>query len=108
MIRNISLGVAFLLELAVLFAVGSWGFTLSTSLPLQLLAGLGASALMAGLWGILAAPKASVPLHGAAKAAFQIAWFGVGAMAFWAAGSPLAGLVLAVVYVANALILRRR
>ena len=106
MIRGISLGVAYVLELAVLFAVGSWGFTLSSSLPLQLLAGMGIAALMAGLWAILAAPKASVPLHGAANAAFQIAWFGVGAMAFWAAGSPLAGLVLAAVYVTNALILR--
>ena len=29
MIRAINLGVAFLLELAVLFAVGYWGFTLA-------------------------------------------------------------------------------
>jgi hypothetical protein len=91
MIHGINLGVAFLLELAVLFAVGFWGFTLSSGLPLRLLAGIGTPALMAVLWGILAAPKASFPLQGAADAVFRIAWFGIGAVAFWAAGRPPRG-----------------
>ena len=34
MIRGANLGMAFLLELAVLFAVGYWGFRLSVGLPL--------------------------------------------------------------------------
>ena len=106
MIHRINLGVAFLLELAVLFAVGSWGFTLSLGLPFRLVAGIGAPVLMAVIWAILAAPKASFPLQGAAGAAFRIAWFGVGALAFWAGGNPLAAMALAAVYVANALMLR--
>ena len=105
MIHRVNLGVASLLELAVLFAVCSWGFSLPTGLPLRLLAGVGAPALMAVVWGVLAAPKASVPLRGAAGAAFQIAWFGIGALAFWAVGSPVAALALGLVYAVNALML---
>lgn len=108
MIRGIKLGLAFLLELAVLFAVGYWGFTLSSGLPFRLVAGLGTPVLMALLWGVFAAPKASLPLHEVADGAFRISWFGIGAMAFWAAGRPLTALGLAAVYVANALMLRSR
>jgi len=103
MIRTANLGIAFLLELAVLFAVGYWGFKLSAGLPLRLVAGLATPLLMAVLWGLLAAPKASFPLHGVADAAFRIAWFGVGALAFWVAGRPIAALVLTGVFAANAL-----
>ena len=88
MIRGANLGIAFLLELAVLFAVGYWGFRLSLGMPLRLVAGLAPPLLMAVLWGLLAAPRASFPLHAVADVAFQIAWFGVGALAFWAAGAP--------------------
>ena len=105
MIRGANLGIAFLLELAVLFAVGYWGFRLSVGLPLRLVAGLAPPLLMAVLWGLLAAPRASFPLHAVADVAFQIAWFGVGALAFWAAGRPIAALVLTGVFAVNALML---
>jgi hypothetical protein len=108
MIRTINLGIAFMLELAVLFAVGHWGFSLTGGLPVRLLAGLGGAALMAALWGVFAAPKATVPLHGVADVAFRIGWFGVGALAFWSAGPPTAGVALALLYVVNALLLRGR
>ena len=105
MIRGLNLGVAFLLELAVLFAVGYSGFTQSSGPVLRVVAGLGAPLLMAVLWGVLAAPKASLPLDGVADTAFRIAWFGVGAVAFWVAGRPIAALGLAGVYAVNALML---
>lgn len=107
MIRTINLGVAFLLELAVLLAVGYWGFSLTHGAAVRLLTALGGPLLMAILWGVFAAPKASAPLNGVAGVAFRIMWFGVGALAFWFAGTPLAALVLAALYAANALMLRR-
>jgi hypothetical protein len=108
MIRTINLGLAFLLELAVLFAVGHWGLTLSQGWPVRSLAGLGGALLMAVLWGVFAAPKAIVPLRGVPDVAFRLAWFGVGAGAFWAAGLPVAGLALAALYLVNALMLQDR
>lgn len=37
--------------------------------------------------------------------AFRIAWFGVGALAFWVTGRPIAALVLAGVFAASVLML---
>jgi NADH:ubiquinone oxidoreductase subunit K len=101
-IRAINLGVAFLLELAVLFAIGYWGLTMTQGWLVRLLASLGGILLMAVLWGIFASTKASAPLHGVVDVAFRIAWSGVGAIALWAAGLPFAVLAL---YLVNALML---
>ncbi len=106
MIRWLSLGVAFLLELAVLLAVGYWGFTGPGDSPVRFVAGLGGPLLMAVLWGSFASPRAPFPLSGAPDVAFRIAWFGVGVLAFWFSGHPFAALTLAVVYAVNAVMLR--
>jgi hypothetical protein len=105
MIRTINLGVAFLLEIAVLVAIGNWGLSLTEGGTIRLFAGLGGPLLMALLWGVFAAPKATRPLEGMADAAFRIAWFGLGAVALWAAGRPVAGVALAALYAVNALML---
>jgi len=105
MIRGLNLGVAFLLELTVLFAIGYWGFTRPWGSPVRFVAGLGGPLLMAVLWGAFGSPKASVPLDGAADAAFRIAWLGVGALAFWITGRPIAALALVGVYAVNAVML---
>jgi hypothetical protein len=99
LLRGTNLAVAFLLELAVLVAVCYAGFQLSG--VWAFVAGLGGPVLMAVLWGVFAAPKASRPLHGAANVAFQIAWFACGAVALVLSEQVLAGVVLAAVYVVN-------
>jgi Protein of unknown function (DUF2568) len=83
----------------VLIALCYWGFHLSGAV--RFLAGLGAPILFAVLWGMFAAPKASMPLHGAANAAFQITWFACGAAALALADLPGAGIALAGVYAVN-------
>jgi hypothetical protein len=98
-LRVVNLTVAFLLELAVLIALCYWGFQLSGAV--RFVAGLGAPILFAVLWGLFAAPKASVPLHGVANATFQITWFACGAAALVLADLPAAGIALAVVYAVN-------
>jgi Protein of unknown function (DUF2568) len=100
-VRAVLLLVAFLLELAVLLAVGYFGFHRSG--PLAWLLGLGLPLLFAVLWGVFAAPHAVRPLHGAVDAAFRIAWFACGAGALALAGQPVAGVALAVVWVVNSL-----
>lgn len=97
--------VAFLLEIAVLVAVCLWGFHLQRGLPIRILAGVGAPVLMAVAWGIFGSPKAPVGFPGPLDAAFRILWFGIGALAFWAAGRPIAGLALVGVYALNAAML---
>lgn len=104
-VRNLNLATAFLLELAVLVAAGYWGFTLHPNLAVRLLAGLGAPLVLAVLWGVFAAPKASIPLHGIAGIAFKVAWFAAGAAALALAGRTVPAVVLMVVYVVNTLML---
>jgi hypothetical protein len=103
-VRAMLLLVAFLLELAVLAAVGYFGFHQSGALAWLL--GLGLPLLFAVLWGVFAAPKAPRPLPGPVDAAFRIVWFACGAGALVFAGQPVAGVALAVVYVVDSQWLR--
>ncbi len=102
--RGANLGLTFLLEVAVYLAVGHWGLTLAAALPIRLLAGIGGPLLFALLWGTLAAPKARIRLRGLTRAGFEIAWFGGGAAALAAAGSPAWAAVLAALFLVNAVL----
>ncbi len=105
-LRYLSLAIAFILELAVLAATGYAGFTLVHPTVLRVLVGLGAPVLMAVAWGLFAAPKASMPLHGVTGVTFQVAWFGVGALALALAGRTTPAITLAAVYLLNSAALR--
>lgn len=105
-LRHIGEAIAFFLELAVLLAVGAAGFTLPDATVLRVVAGLGAPAVLATLWGLFAAPRAPRQLHGAAGAIFQGAWFATGVVALLLIGRTGLAIALAAVYVVNALVLR--
>ena len=105
-LRYACLAIAFVLELAALLAAGYAGFTLPDAVATRIVVGLGAPLLLAVLWGVFAAPRASRPLHGAANVAFQIAWFGAGVAALAITGRTAAAIALAIVYALNSLALR--
>jgi hypothetical protein len=96
--------VAFLLELAVLVALGYFGFHQSGALGWVL--GLGLPVVFAVLWGCFASPRAPRPLPRVVDPVFRVAWFGCGAAALVLAGQWVAGFALAVVYVVDTLWLR--
>jgi hypothetical protein len=68
----------FLAEIAVYVAVVWWGFSRDVSTPTRWILGLGLLAVFAVSWGLLAAPRASIALHGAPDVLFRAAWFGLG------------------------------
>ncbi|GLW52734.1 DUF2568 domain-containing protein [Kitasatospora phosalacinea] len=81
---------AFAAELAVYAAVARWAWRLPLHglrvhrprrKPARLLLACAAVAGLAVLWGWFAAPTADRPLHGAARVAFEVCWFGAGAAA---------------------------
>ncbi|WP_067132542.1 YrdB family protein [Microtetraspora malaysiensis] len=103
--KGVNLALMFFLELGVLVSVGSWGFTLSAPLAVRILAGLGAPMVFGTLWGLFAAANgARFKLHGLARAAFEIAWFGGGAAALVASGLVTSGVVFAGLYIVNGIL----
>ncbi|GAA1955162.1 YrdB family protein [Kitasatospora viridis] len=104
--KNANLALAFLLELAVLFSVGLWGFTLSPRLPVKLLAGVGGPLLMVVLWSVFGAPGAPAALHGGIRLAFEVCWFGLGVVALALAGRVAPAVVFGVLFTANTVLAR--
>lgn len=102
--RAINLGLRFLLELAMLGALGYWGFTSHTGL-LRWVLGLGAPLAAATIWGMWIAPKAPQRLADPLRLGLEIALFAAAALALWAADRPGAAIVFAVVVSANLLLL---
>jgi hypothetical protein len=73
--------LAFGAELAVYAAAGWWAWTRPGRRALRLAVAVLVVAPLAVLWGQFAAPTADHPLHEAARAVFEICWFGASALA---------------------------
>ncbi|WP_328683575.1 YrdB family protein [Streptomyces sp. NBC_00343] len=96
-----NLGVLFAIEVGVLVAVGYWGFTRDIATPLTWLLGIGGPVVLAVVWGLCGSPKARYKVRGAGRVAFEVVWFGAGAVALVLAGVYDWALVLALVCVVS-------
>ena len=102
-IEPLALLVRFLLELAALAAVGYWGFETGDSALMQWVLGLGAPLLVAVVWGMFIAPKATVEVPKGVWIGLQVVVFGAAALALAAvAPEQLAAIFLAVVILDSA------
>jgi hypothetical protein len=81
-------GLRFFLELAALTSLAYWGFAEHDG-AVQWLLGLGAPLLAAGVWGTFVAPKASRPTVDPLRLLLELAVFGGGVVALWAADSHM-------------------
>ncbi len=100
-VKVANLALSFLLELAVLVAVGVCGVTVGSGAAVHALLGLGGPLLYAVAWGTCAAPRARRPLHGVPRFAFELAWFGSAVVLLGLAGHVLWATVLALLCVVN-------
>jgi hypothetical protein len=92
LVEAANLAVRFLAELCVLAGLGYWGFHTGTGLFVKILLGIGAPLAVALVWGAFGAPASEMKLHGAPHLLLELAVFGSGAGALYAAGRPgLAG-----------------
>jgi Protein of unknown function (DUF2568) len=97
-------GVAFLLELAALAALGYWGrATGGGAWPVVLAIATPLAAAL--LWGTVASPRAPVRLPTAPKLAVRLAVLLGAAVALAVAGQPTLALLLAVTVVADQAVL---
>jgi hypothetical protein len=93
-------GLRFLLELAALAAVAYWGFAEHDG-AVQWVLGLGAPLLVAVAWGAFVAPKASHPTTDPVRLLLEVAVFGSGVAALWAADRTTLALVFGAVAVVH-------
>lgn len=102
--RELNLGLKFLLELGALVAFGFWGASITDGVAAVLCA-IGVTAIVAVLWGALAAPKARhrLPLH--LRAPFELGVFGLATVALWQAGAEASSVAFAAAAVLNAVLL---
>ena len=107
----INLFVRFLLELAALFAFGSWAWQQSDALGLKLFFILLAVVIPAALWGTFAVPndpsrsgKAPVPVPGLVRLLLEWFFFAAAAWALFEAGKSQAGTILAAITLIHYLI----
>ncbi len=101
LLKNANLALAFLLELAMLAALGYCGFQTGSNLLWQLILGIGLPIITIVIWGLFMAPKSERRLTGTAYLLLASIIFGLAALALIAAGQPILGVILAVLFVIN-------
>ena len=84
--KTLNLALAFLLEIALLVALGFWGFHLGNSNMWHWIVGIGAPSLTAVVWGQVAAPMAKNRLKSTQLLVFKVVLFTLGALALYAVG----------------------
>jgi len=99
--QSLNLLVAFLLELCMLGAVGYWGFTSGDGAAMQALLGIGGPLLIAVVWGLFIAPKATFEIPAAVRLGLQAVLFGAAAAALAHFASPALAVSFLAVVAAN-------
>ena len=100
-LRAINTGVSFLLELAMLVALGYWGFRTPESLWLKWALGIGAPLLVVILWGLFLAPKAGQRMGSTLGVTVSLCLFYLAALALFQTGHPALGATMVVLTIIN-------
>lgn len=100
-LKMLNLAVRFLLELCMLAAIAFWGFKTQSSGFMKILFGIGLPLLVAVLWGMFLAPKATQPLRGASFLTLELILFALGFFALFAAGKPTLAWIYIIVLIVN-------
>jgi hypothetical protein len=86
-LKYLNMGLAFLLELGVLGALGYWGFMVGQGTLTNIGLGIGTPLLAAGIWSWWGAPRSSHRLKGFSFLILRILFFGAGCLALFAVSS---------------------
>lgn len=100
-IKWVSYTVSFLLELCALVAFGFWGATWGQGTVAKIALAVGAPLAMAIVWGLFAAPRASVRLSAPAVLAVKALVFGCASVGLALTGRRELGVALFVAFVAS-------
>jgi hypothetical protein len=104
--RAANLTIAFLLEIVALAGLCFFGFNTGGSMIVHIVLGIGAPVLAAVLWALFAAPRAKVRVPSWFRYLIKVVVFGAALAGLWAADHAALGIALAVVFVANTVLIR--
>lgn len=105
LIKGSNLLVRFLLELAMLAAIGYWGFQSNAGWFMKAVLGIGLPLLIAVVWGAFLSPRAAYPLPGISHLALELILLGSGAVALFFSGRTNLAVVYAAMLVVNKLLM---
>ncbi len=100
-LKNANLALAFFLELAVLAALGYWGFSTGQGTLARIGLGIGIPAVAVVVWALFGSPQAAWRLQGPWFLILRVVFFGSAAVALFAASQRVLGVVFALVFVVN-------
>ena len=97
--------VRFVLELAALAALGSWGFKRQAGALVKLGLGIGVPAAVAAIWATFVAPQAPISMPSVLRLGLEVSVFGLAAAALAALRPGFFAWSFALVVVVNAALL---
>ncbi len=100
-IKNANLALAFFLELGVLAALGYWGFQTGQGTIARIALGIGVPAVAVVVWALFGSPQAVWHLDGALRLLLEVIFFGSAAVALYAVGQHVLGVMFALLFVLN-------
>ena len=103
--KNANLALAFLLELCVVAALALWGFSTGSGTLIKIVLGIGVPVLAITVWALFGAPKGPWHLNGIAYLLLKIVFFGSAALALYVTGQHVLGVVFALLFVVNTVLL---
>lgn len=104
-LHGINLAMTFFLELAMLIALGYWGWHTGDTVLSRIALAVATPAAAVMLWGAMMSPKAKWRLKGGAYLALKTVLFGAAALALYAAGQPTLAIIFIVIAVINQILL---
>lgn len=105
MIKMLNEALRFILELCALASFGYWGIQSGKVWYVKALLGIMAPLFVGIIWGTFGSPGASIPVRGFGRLALEIAIFGLASAGLLVAGRVNLGLVLAILFVINRILM---
>src|SRR5512143_764774 len=100
-LKALNAGLAFLLELAMLIGFGYWGFYGDKSTALKWILGIGLPLVVAVVWGMFLAPRATYRFNATGGNLLSLFLFLLSATALYFAERPVWAIVFGVVAIIN-------
>ena len=100
-LKGINITLSFLLELAMLFAIGNWGYHSNSNALVKWALAIGLPLILIIVWGIFFAPRSNRRLPAIPGSLLSLGLFLLAAFVLYQSDQPTAGIVLAIVATAN-------